>query len=172
MFKDDFNLISSGTKINLTSKKNKFEISGEKAMKIKKYLLALFVISMASHVSAQDIDTDTAKMTMIVPLYASLTGLDDFALTSVDGENYSGSDVYSLVSNGKVRVSATTTNLVNNQSSVTPTISLDGGGTTFDTVAGVAHDNDAHVLTASAVVDSTDAGGSYTGTVTLTISTI
>ena len=141
-------------------------------MKIKKYLIALFAVAMASHVSAQDIDTDSATMTMVIPLYASLTGLDDFVLTSVDGENYSGSDVYSLVSNGKVRVSATTTNLVNSQSSVTPTISLDGGGMTFDTVAGVAHDNDTHVLTASAVVDSSDAGGSYTGFVTLTVSTI
>ena len=142
-------------------------------MKNIKYLLAAIATCLATQVSAEDIDTDSAVMSMNLPIYASITQLDDFQLTSSNGTNYSGSDFYSLVSNGQVRVSATTTNLVNGSDSVTPIISLDGGGMSYDTVAGVSHLNIAHTLAASVtIIDPTLAGGNYTGTVTLTVSTI
>ena len=142
-------------------------------MKNIKYLLAAIATCLATQVSAEDLGTDSAVMTMILPLYASLSNLDDFYLTSTDAVNYSGSDEYTLVSNGQIRVTATTTNLVSGTSTITPIISLDGSGTTFDTTAGVSHDVANHVLKADAVItDPTTAGGTYTGTVTLTVSSI
>ena len=101
-------------------------------MRSIKYFLAVIAAALISHVSAEDITTDSAVMKMVIPLYASISELDDFYLTSTDTVNYSGSDNYSLTTNGQVRVTATHTDLVNGPSSVTPTISLDGAGTTFD----------------------------------------
>ena len=142
-------------------------------MKYSKYLLAGITAGLATQLSANDLSTDSAVMSMTIPLYASISNLDDFSLTSSDAVNYSGSDNYSLVTNGQVRVTATTTKLVNGENSVTATISLDAGGATFDTAEGVAHNNANHVLAANAVIsDPSIAGGSYTGTVTLTVSSI
>lgn len=137
------------------------------------YLMAVIALSFTTHASAEDLTTDAAVMSMSIPLYASISKLDDFSLTSTDSVNYSGSDNYSLLINGQVRVTATYTNLVNGSTSVTPTVSLDGGGTTFDTAVDSSHNNALHVLSASAVIrDPTTAGGNYVGTITLTVSSI
>ena len=142
-------------------------------MRSIRYLMAIIALSFTAHASAEDLTTDSAVMSMSIPLYASISKLDDFSLTTTDSVNYSGSDNYSLVTNGQVRVTATYTNLVNGSSSVTPTVSLDGGGTTFDTAVGSSHNNALHVLSASAVIsDPTTAGGNYVGTITLTVSSI
>ena len=142
-------------------------------MKNIKYLLVAVATCLITQASAEDLGTDSAVMTMVLPLYASLSKLDDFVLTSTDAVNYSGSDEYSLVSNGQIRVTASTTNLVSGTNTITPVISLDGSGTTFDTAEGVAHNVANHELKADAVItDPTTAGGTYTGTVTLTVSTI
>ena len=60
-------------------------------------LLASFAVTPAY---GQDtVDTETANVTMTVGLYASITGLDDFALTTTDidgsaGAVYNGADSF------------------------------------------------------------------------------
>ena len=138
----------------------------------KKILLTSILMLAGMQVSVAEITNDNATMTMLVPLSATLSKLDNITLTSVDAINYTGSDTYTLVSNGQVRVSATTTDLVNGTSTVTPTISLDSSGTVYDTSAGVAHDDGLHTLDVAAVVSTADIGGTYSGVVTLTVSAI
>ena len=53
-------------------------------MRSIKYFLAVIAAALISHVSAEDITTDSAVMKMVIPLYASISELDDFYLTSTD----------------------------------------------------------------------------------------
>lgn len=129
-------------------------------------------------VQATEIDSDSANVSMSIGLYAALTGLDDFTLSTsgVDGAAgaiYSGSDSYNLESNGQVRVSLSGGDLSNGSDSVSTSYSLDGSGVTFDTTSSSVH-NAAHSVSADATLGdiSSQASGSYSAVITMTVSSI
>jgi hypothetical protein len=145
--------------------------------KVKAVVAAISMAASAS-VLANQIDSDSANVTMSVGLYASLTGLDDFVLTTSDtdgsaGAVYSGSDNFNLESNGQVRVSLTGGDLSNGSESVSTSYSLDGSGMTFDTTADSVH-NASHSVSASATLGEISAqkAGGYSGVITLTVSSL
>jgi hypothetical protein len=141
-------------------------------------LVAAMTLATSASVFASSIDSDSATVSMSVGLYASLTGLDDFVLTTSDtdgsaGAIYSGSDNFNLESNGQVRVSMSGGDLSNGTDSVSTTYALDGSGTTFDTTADAVH-NAAHSVSASATLGAISAqkAGGYSGVITLTVSSL
>ena len=146
---------------------------------IKKLVLVTAISSLAMGVQAVELDSDSATVSMSVGLYASLTGLDDFSLSTsgVDGTAgavYSGNDDFNLESNGQVRVSITGGNLSNGSDSVATTYDLDAGaGTTFDTTTDAVH-LATHNVSASAVLGDISAqkSGAYSGDITITVSSI
>jgi hypothetical protein len=125
------------------------------------------------------LDTDTAVVRMNVGLFASLTGLNDFVLTTTDpdgsaGAVYSGSDDFNLESNGQVRVTMTGADLASSNGSKVPTAyNLNEGGLTFDTESNKVH-NQAHKVAASATLGAISAqqAGAYSSIITLTVSAI
>ncbi|WP_330925076.1 hypothetical protein [Candidatus Sororendozoicomonas aggregata] len=146
---------------------------------MKKSLIALaFALTASSNTFASGLDNASANVSMNVALYASITGLDDFALSTsgTDGSAdavYSGSDTYNLESNGQVRVTLSGGDLTNGTDSVATSYSLDGSAMTFDTVADSTH-NQAHTVAASAQLGaiSDQKAGAYAGAITLTVSGI
>ena len=146
---------------------------------MKKSLLALaFALTASSNVFAADLDSASANVSMNVALYASISGLDDFALTTNDTDGsanavYSGSDTYNLESNGQVRVTLSGGDLTNGSDSVSTSYALDGSGMTFDTTADSTH-NASHTVAASAQLGAISAqkAGGYSGAITLTVSGI
>lgn len=139
------------------------------------------VVALGSIVSAPafaQIDSDSAVVSMNVGLYAALTGLNDFVLTTSDtdgaaGATYTGSDEFQLESNGQVRVNLDGGNLSNGVDTVSTSYNLDGAGMTFDTTANSVH-NAAHTVSAAAVLGEISAqqAGAYEGEITLTVSAI
>jgi hypothetical protein len=116
---------------------------------------------------------------MTIGLYASITGLDDFTLTTTDidgsaGAVYDGADNFNVESNGQVRVVLSGANLTNGSDSVSTVYELDStGGTTLDTTSGVVH-NASHSVSAAATLGaiSDQLSGNYASTVTLTVSAL
>lgn len=124
------------------------------------------------------LDSDTATVSMSIGLYASLTGLADFTLTTSDADGsagavYTGSDDFNVESNGQVRVSLAGGNLTSGDDSVATTFAMDGAGTTFDTTASSVHDA-SHTVSASATLGdiSSQQAGAYSSVITLTVSAI
>lgn len=125
------------------------------------------------------LDTDTATVRMNVGLFASLTGLNDFTLTTTDADGsagavYSGSDSFNLESNGQVRVSMTGADLASaNGSKVATSYNLDSAGMTFDTESNKVHNRE-HSVAASATLGAISAqqAGAYSSVITLTVSAI
>lgn len=126
-----------------------------------------------------NLDQDTATVSMNVGLFAALTGLDDFVLTTTDpdgsaGAVYNGSDSFNLESNGQVRVAVTGDNLKSaTDTEVATSYALDGAATTFDTSSNSVH-NAEHSVSAQAVlgeISAQEAGG-YSSIITLTVSAI
>ena len=121
----------------------------------------------------------SGNVTMTIGLYASITGLDDFTLTTTDidgsaGAVYDGADNFNVESNGQVRVVLSGANLTNGSDSVSTVYELDStGGTTFDTTSGVVH-NASHSVSAAATLGaiSDQLSGNYASTVTLTVSAL
>jgi len=145
---------------------------------MKKLILATAIGALAFNAQAAELDSDSATVSMNVGLYASLTGLDDFSLTTSDADGsagavYSGSDSFNLESNGQVHVSMTGGDLSNGADSVSTTYSLDSGAMEFDTAADSVH-NSAHTVAAAATLGniSSQKAGAYSGNITITVSSI
>lgn len=147
---------------------------------IMKNILSKIIIAgavVASPAFAQ-LDSDSATVSMDVDLFAAVTGLDDFVLSTTDtsgaaGAVYTGSDNYQLESNGQVRVSLSGDNLSNGTDSVATEYALDGNGTSYDTTADAVH-NAAHTVSASATLGdiSSQKAGAYSAEITLTVSAL
>ncbi len=145
-------------------------------MKLKLLSVGLLVIPISTN--ANQLDVASSSVSMDIGLYASISGLDDFSLTTsgTDGAAnavYSGSDTYQLESNGQVRLTLTGSDLSNGSDSISTSYSLDGNGLVFDTAADMAH-NASHSISATATLGniSSQKAGSYTGTITITVSGI
>lgn len=128
--------------------------------------------------SASELDSDSATVYLNIGLYASLTGLDNFTLTTTDADGsagavYSGSDSFNLESNGQVRASLSGGNLSNGPDTISTSYALDSTGTTFDTTANAVH-NASHSVSAEATLGSISAqqAGSYSSDITITVSAI
>ncbi len=142
---------------------------------ISYFVLTGAVMALPAYAS---LDEDSATVSMDVDLYAAVTGLDDFVLstTSVSGEAgavYNGSDTYRLESNGQVRISLSGDDLSNGQNSVSTTYALDSAGTSFDTTVDSVHNAD-HTVSAEATlgaISSQQAGG-YSAVITLTVAAL
>ena len=142
--------------------------------KISKLIIGTSFLGMSLATGQAALVTDTANITMAINLYATITGLQDFTLTSTSASTYAGTDSFSLVSNGQVRVTATTSALssAGSLTALTPDLSIDGAGSTFDTAALSSH-NASHTITAVADLSNNPlSAGSYTGVITLTVSAI
>lgn len=127
---------------------------------------------------AAGLDTESATVNMNVGLYAALTGLNDFTLTTSDADGsagavYSGNDDFQLESNGQVRVTLAGANLQNGTDSVSTAYKLNDAGTTFDTEALKVH-NASHKVSAAATLGeiSSQQAGAYSSVITLTVSAI
>ncbi len=126
-----------------------------------------------------NLDQETATVSMNVGLFAALTGLDDFVLTTTDpdgsaGAVYNGSDSFNLESNGQVRVALSGGNLKSAANTeVATTYALDSAGITFDTTSNAVH-NAAHSVSAQATLGAISAqeAGGYSSVITLTVSAI
>ena len=145
---------------------------------IKKLAIASITVLAVPFVNASNIDSDSATVSMNVGLFAALTGLDNFSLSTSDtdgasGAVYSGSDSFSLESNGQVRVSLSGGDLSNGSDSVTTAYALDSAGSTFDTTADVVH-NASHSVSAQATLGniSSQLAGAYSSNITITVSAI
>lgn len=97
---------------------------------------------------------DSATVCFSVGTVASLTGLDDFALTplGVDGSagtRYRGSDSFHLEANAPVRVLLQAENLSNGEWRIPSTFKIDGVAYFMDTPADQSHDAD-HELSVEA----------------------
>ena len=145
---------------------------------MKKIAFVAVAGSLAFSAHATELDSDSANVSMNVGLYASLTGLDDFSLSTSDangeaGATYNGDDDFNLESNGQVHVSMSGGDLTNGSDSVSTSYSLDSAGTAFDTETGLIH-NASHNVSAQAVLGAISAqkAGSYSGSITITVSSI
>lgn len=125
-----------------------------------------------------DLDSDSATVSMNVGLYASLTGLDDFSLSTLNvdgsaGAVYSGSDDFNLESNGQVHVSMIGTSLSNGSDNLNTAYGLDNSIGEFDTSADAVH-NATHSVSASAMLGDISAqkAGAYSSAITITVSSI
>ena len=145
----------------------------------RKIATAILLAGAVSSVPAfAALDSDTATVSMSIGLYASLTGLADFTLTTSDADGsagavYSGSDDFNVESNGQVRVSLSGSNLSSGNDSVATTFAMDGAGTTFDTTASSVHDA-SHSVSATATLGeiSSQQAGAYSSVITLTVSAL
>lgn len=125
------------------------------------------------------LDSDSAVVSMNVALFASITNLDDFILTTDDtdgaaGTVYNGFDMFNLESNGQVRVELEGTALSNDDDDeLTTSYSLNDDGLEFDTTADSVH-NQEHKVSASAQLGdiSSQLAGAYTGEITITVSAL
>ncbi len=144
----------------------------------KKVAIASALIALTNTASASSLDSDSATVSMNVGLFAALTGLDDFSLSTSDADGsagavYSGSDSFNLESNGQVRVTLAGNDLSNGADSVSTSYSLDSAGLTFDTAADSVH-NASHSVAASATLGniSGQKAGAYSAQITITVSAI
>ena len=146
---------------------------------MKKFISTMLIAGAAAASPAfADLDSDSATVSMDVSLFAAVTGLDDFVLSTTDTSGaasavYTGSDSYQLESNGQVRVSLSGDDLSNGSDSVSTTYALDGSGTSYDTTADAVH-NAAHSVSATATLGniSSQKAGAYSTEITLTVSAL
>ena len=148
-------------------------------MKIfNKLAIAIALSSLVGVAAADNLDDDSATVTMNVGLYASLTGLDNFVLSTsgsdgAEGAIYSGSDDFELESNGQVRVTLAGSDLSSGADSVSTSYDMDNLGTTFDTASDSVHDA-SHTVSAEATLGdiSDQKAGAYSADITVTVSAI
>ena len=148
---------------------------------IKRKLITAMALagSIVAAPAFANLDQDTATVSMNVGLFAALTGLDDFVLTTTDpdgsaGAVYNGNDSFNLESNGQVRVALSGGNLESaGGTEVATTYALDSSGTTFDTASNSVH-NASHSVSAQATLGAISAqeAGGYSSVITLTVSAI
>ena len=146
---------------------------------MKKFISYLVLTGAVAALPAfASLDEDSATVSMDIDLYAAVTGLDDFVLstTSASGQAgavYNGSDTYLLESNGQVRVSLSGGDLSNGSDSVSTIYALDSAGISFDTTADSVHSAN-HTVSAEATlgdISSQQAGG-YSAVITLTVAAL
>ena len=143
-------------------------------------LLLLFIVSPLwadgrGYLSAGQSVDDNAMVCMSIGLTATLTGLDDFSLTTHDaagaaGAIYQGDDLFHLESNGAVRINIVTDGLFNGRHKIMPNFQLDGINGPLNIMADEAHSGD-HTLSAVVMLGAISAqqAGQYSGEVTLTV---
>jgi len=125
------------------------------------------------------LDSDSATVNMSVAVFAALTGLDNFTLSTTDvdgaaGSVYSGSDSFALESNAQVRVSLTGGDLSNGSGdAVSTAYNLDANGIIMETTANSVHNN-SHTVSAAATLGAISAqkAGAYSSEITLTVSAL
>ena len=134
--------------------------------------------AFADRASAANLDQDTAIVSLEVEKFASLTGLDDFVLTTTDangsaGAVYTGSDQFQLESNTQVRVSLTGGDLSNGADTIGTVYDIDDSGLAVDTAADSVH-NDQHTVSAEATLGAIagQKAGDYQAQITLTVSSL
>lgn len=128
-----------------------------------------------SSVNAQELDSDSATVTLEVGKYAEITLLDDFSLTTlgVDGDKgavYSGKDEFKVESNCAVNVSVSGADLSKGEHSIPTDYKLDNADD-FNTAG--PH-SQLHEISAEATlgeIDDQEAGG-YSAEITITVSAI
>lgn len=147
-------------------------------MNLQKTLLISAITALLAAPAFADLDSDSAIVSLDVATYASLTGLDDFVLTTEDasgsaGAVYKGSDTFALESNAQVRVSLEGGNLSNGEDQIKTVYNLDGAGMIMDTAANSVH-NGKHEVFAEATLGEISAqkAGGYASEITLTVSAI
>ena len=151
-------------------------------MKTYKLVLPVLLTTAALHYApmavADNLDVDTATVSMAVAEFAALTGLENFALTTSNtdgsaGAIYDGSDDFNLESNTQVRVSLSGGDLSNGSDTISTSYNLDGSGLILDTTADSVH-NASHSVSAAATLGAISAqkAGAYSGDITLTVSAL
>lgn len=148
---------------------------------LNKTLTAFTLASIAalpSFATLAALDEDSATVSMNVAQFASLTGLDNFVLTTSDidgsdGASYAGNDDFNLKSNAQVRVSMSGGNLSNGDNELATSYALDSAGLTFDTIADSVH-NASHNVSAEAILGDIDdqKAGAYSAVITITVSAL
>ncbi|GAA4650324.1 hypothetical protein GCM10023116_26070 [Kistimonas scapharcae] len=143
-------------------------------MRISPFIFALLLSATGSH--SAELDTVSTSASMDVALYASITGLDAFTLTTTDKSGsanavYSGSDTYHLESNGQVTVLLTSSSLSLSGESINTTFTLDGKPITSYTTESNSVHNATHTVEGSAQLGkiSDQKAGEYFASVTLTV---
>jgi hypothetical protein len=147
---------------------------------MKKNLLSAIALlgAMTAAPAFAQLDQDSAVVSMDVALFAAISGLDDFVLTTTDtsgeaGAVYAGSDTYRLESNGQVRVTLTGDNLSNGVDSVETAYALDNSGMTFDTQVDRVHNAEHSVSAVATLGDiSSQKAGAYSSEIVLTVSAL
>lgn len=140
------------------------------------FALTAAILAPTAHAS---LDSDSATVDMSVAVFAALTGLDNFTLTTTDvdgaaGSVYSGSDNFALESNAQVRVSLSGGDLSNGGGdSVSTSYNLDDNGIIMETAANSVHNN-SHSVSAAATLGAISAqkAGAYSSEITLTVSAL
>jgi hypothetical protein len=147
-------------------------------------LTGALVLPQSTHAS---LTTGKAEVTMNLPLFAKVTGLDDFALTLSSGRDgdvdavYNGSDSFNVESNGQISITVNQADLALDGSnrrvnqadlnSIAAVYDIDGIGASITTTADEVHNAD-HVVNASVKLTSIDGqkAGDYVASFTITIS--
>jgi len=142
-----------------------------------KYVLIGFGALMVGQTGfSNQLDTDSATVSLSVGKYAEITGLDDFALsltTGADGamgSEYGGSDQFSVESNCPILVAVTGTDLAMGSNSISTSYKLDGE----DSFQTLGMHNSSHTISATAELGnvSSQEAGAYSSEVTITVSAI
>jgi hypothetical protein len=137
-------------------------------------LTGALVLPQSTHAS---LTTGGAEVTMNIPLFAKVTGVDDFALnlssgTAGDvGAVYNGSDSFNVESNGQISITVDQVALtLAGSNSLAAVYDIDGIGASITTTADEVH-NAAHVVNASVTLPSIDGqeAGDYAASFTITI---
>lgn len=117
----------------------------------------------------------SATVCMSIGVRASISGFDDFELSTTDidgtaGAIYRGSDSFHLESNAPVRVLIDGEPLSNGSDTIESLYSIDGSYNSFDTAAKGDHNGD-HVFSAAAQLGriSSQLSGDYSSDVVLTV---
>jgi len=118
---------------------------------------------------------DQAAVCMSIGQTASLTGLDDFQLSTTDisgqaGAKYSGGDQFYLESNGAVRVEVASGKLTNGNSVLLPQYQFDSGLSTLNTPTDQSHAAE-HSIDAEVMLGAISAqrAGDYSGELVLVV---
>ena len=136
-------------------------------------IISLFTLTVVQADSRSILDSQTAGVTMVVPFYASITGLDRVALsTAVIGKDrieLTGSETFQLESNGQARVTVVAKHANLNNTSIQ--YSLDGKGASFKTAANKTHKGTHTVaIRTTTTLQEFKQASSYSNQFTLTVS--
>ena len=147
-------------------------------MNFKQTAIAGVLASIFAVPAFAELETGTSEASMNIPVFAAITGLEDFTMTTegvagAANASYEATETFNLESNAQVRVTLSGGDLENGGDTVTTNYSLDEGSTTLDTLADSVH-NDSHTISATGTLGaiSDQKAGDYTADVTLTVSAL